>query len=98
PNDPEKIEPGVCGCHEPDTDSDGDGTLDCVDNCPAIGNVSQADADVDGSGDVCDICPSVPNTIQRFARSDRDHRKASLLLLELTTHRKDRIKPALGHP
>ena len=30
-NDPNKTEPGVCGCGNPDTDSDGDGTPDCRD-------------------------------------------------------------------
>ncbi|MFH1723998.1 MAG: PKD domain-containing protein [Elusimicrobiota bacterium] len=34
PDDPDKVEPGVCGCGVPDTDSDGDGTLDCNDGCP----------------------------------------------------------------
>ena len=34
PDDPDKSEPGVCGCGIPDTDSDLDGTLDCEDGCP----------------------------------------------------------------
>ncbi len=34
PNDPAKTEPGVCGCGVADTDSDNDGTADCLDNCP----------------------------------------------------------------
>jgi hypothetical protein len=36
-------------------DADGDGVLDVVDNCPAIGNVDQADADGDGVGDACEL-------------------------------------------
>lgn len=32
PDDPTKIAPGVCGCGAPDTDSDGDGVLDCQDS------------------------------------------------------------------
>ena len=34
PNDPNKTDPGICGCGTPDTDSDGDGTPDCNDGCP----------------------------------------------------------------
>ena len=34
PDDPEKFDPGVCGCGVPDIDSDNDGILDCDDNCP----------------------------------------------------------------
>ncbi len=30
----DKLEPGECGCELPDTDTDGDGTADCVDLCP----------------------------------------------------------------
>jgi len=32
PNDPNKTEPGICGCGVADTDSDGDGTPDCNDD------------------------------------------------------------------
>ena len=34
PNDPKKVEPGICGCGIPDIDTDGDGSLDCNDGCP----------------------------------------------------------------
>lgn len=34
PDDPDKIEPGQCGCQSPDTDTDTDGAADCVDECP----------------------------------------------------------------
>jgi len=37
-------------------DSDGDGYIDDVDNCPQVYNPDQADADSDGIGDVCDDC------------------------------------------
>ncbi|MFM1832625.1 MAG: hypothetical protein RLZZ461_941, partial [Planctomycetota bacterium] len=34
PDDPNKTEPGICGCGVPDTDTDSDGTADCFDLCP----------------------------------------------------------------
>jgi hypothetical protein len=30
-DDPDKVDPGICGCEMPDTDIDGDGTADCND-------------------------------------------------------------------
>jgi hypothetical protein len=35
PTDPQKTEPGVCGCGVADLDGDGDAALDCNDACPA---------------------------------------------------------------
>ena len=35
-------------------DSDGDGVVDDIDNCPDTANADQSDADGDGVGDVCD--------------------------------------------
>jgi hypothetical protein len=35
-------------------DTDGDGIVDSVDNCPLFPNPSQLDTDSDGTGDVCD--------------------------------------------
>ena len=51
-------------------DTDGDGFADCLDNCPAIANSTQADADGDGVGDACDNCPSVANHDQADADGD----------------------------
>ena len=34
PNDPNKTEPGDCGCGTPETDTDEDGIADCNDPCP----------------------------------------------------------------
>ncbi|HEY0379001.1 MAG TPA: thrombospondin type 3 repeat-containing protein [Pyrinomonadaceae bacterium] len=51
-------------------DTDGDGTPDRDDNCPATSNPDQADADHDGVGDVCDNCPANANPDQ--ADSDGD--------------------------
>jgi hypothetical protein len=39
---------------EPPDDTDGDGVMDNVDNCPLIANPDQTDTDEDGQGDVCD--------------------------------------------
>lgn len=45
-------------------DSDGDGLLDEVDNCPARDNPEQHDEDLDGVGDPCDNCPGTSNASQ----------------------------------
>ena len=73
PDDPLKHETGFCGCGVADTDSDGDGTADCVDGCPADANKTQpgicgcgvADTDTDGDGtaDCNDACPQDPNKV-----------------------------------
>src|SRR3989344_5103527 len=39
-----------------DSDEDGDGIADAVDNCPAISNVGQENDDGDHWGDACDSC------------------------------------------
>ncbi len=69
PDDPDKVDPGACGCGVADTDSDGDGTPDCNDGCPADPlkiapgpcgcGVPDSDADADGDGtlDCNDGCP-----------------------------------------
>ena len=53
PADPDKLEPGVCGCGVADRDSDGDAVLDCNDLCPHIAG-AHIDSDSDGLGDDCD--------------------------------------------
>ena len=73
PDDPDKLDPGECGCGVPDTDSDGDGTFDCVDDCPndpgktdpgTCGcGVADVDTDSDGTFDCNDNCPNDPNKI-----------------------------------
>ncbi|MCZ6682475.1 MAG: thrombospondin type 3 repeat-containing protein, partial [Planctomycetota bacterium] len=47
-----------CGANPPTVpgDSDGDGILDVVDNCPMTQNSLQTDTDLDGIGDACDNC------------------------------------------
>ncbi|NWH06808.1 thrombospondin type 3 repeat-containing protein [Desulfobacter latus] len=45
-------------------DSDEDGVVDGLDNCPLIPNQEQVDFDEDGIGDVCDNCPNSYNPDQ----------------------------------
>jgi hypothetical protein len=71
PSDPDKTEPGICGCGLPDIDSDGDGTLDCNDGCPGDPDktepgicgcgLSDIDSDGDGTPDCNDGCPGDPD-------------------------------------
>jgi hypothetical protein len=58
-----------CGCGVANTDSDGDGVADCVDNCPAFANPLQIDSDEDGVGDGCDNCAG-PNPDQLDSDGD----------------------------
>jgi hypothetical protein len=46
-----------CGCGNPETDFDGDGVPNCIDNCIGVPNPDQLDSDGDGRGDLCDNCP-----------------------------------------
>lgn len=58
PFDPEKTQPGTCGCGIPDDDGDADGTADCIDGCPfdpektkpGICGCGVSDEDLDGNG------------------------------------------------
>ncbi len=72
PDDPDKTDPGVCGCGtaDDDSDGDGDGTADCNDGCPADPDktdsgvcgcgVADDDSDGDGTADCEDGCPADP--------------------------------------
>ncbi|MEO0652851.1 MAG: thrombospondin type 3 repeat-containing protein, partial [Planctomycetota bacterium] len=44
-------------------DTDGDGVVDCQDNCLSTFNPDQADTDGDGIGDACDACPGSDDAI-----------------------------------
>ena len=54
----------------PNPDGDGDGIIDCLDNCPDEYNPLQNDLDGDGVGDLCDNCPWTSNPDQ--ADSDQN--------------------------
>ncbi len=68
PSDPNKTEPGQCGCGVPDTDTDGDGTANCNDGCPNDAakttpgpcgcGVADTDSDGDGTPNCNDGCPN----------------------------------------
>lgn len=70
PDDPDKTEPGPCGCGISDVDSDLDGTPDCLDGCPTDPDkidpgscgcgVADVDSDGDGVSDCIDDCPDWP--------------------------------------
>jgi hypothetical protein len=74
PSDPNKTDPGICGCGTPDKDSDGDGTADCQDKCPSDSKktqpgqcgcgISDKDSDGDGTADCLDKCPADPKKTQ----------------------------------
>lgn len=48
-------------------DSDSDGLVDAIDNCPWEDNPGQADVDSDTVGDACDNCVTAPNPAQDAA-------------------------------
>ena len=72
PSDPNKLEPGICGCGTEDLykDVDDDGAYDCQDACPndslktSVGacgcGVADSDTDGDGTADCNDQCPADP--------------------------------------
>ena len=82
PDDPDKTEPGICGCGEPDSDADGDGSLDCVDACPDDPNkvlagacgcgASDIDANNNGTPDCNDPPPTPSNPPSTPPDSDND--------------------------
>jgi parallel beta-helix repeat protein len=67
PIDSQKIEPETCGCGVSETDTDSDGTPDCIDNCPndpgkiepGVCDCGSPDIDTDGDNtlDCNDGCP-----------------------------------------
>jgi hypothetical protein len=51
-------------------DSDGDGIVDQLDNCPNVYNLDQANRDGDQLGDACDNCPTMTNPGQEDLDKD----------------------------
>ena len=51
------VRPNAAACAVPGADSDADGVLDLVDNCPLDPNPDQIDSDGDTLGDACDAGP-----------------------------------------
>jgi hypothetical protein len=80
PDDPNKTEPGECGCGVSDVDSDQDGTADCNDGCPEDPNktepgecgcgVADTDSDGDGIADCVDNCLQLANGDQTDSDGD----------------------------
>ena len=71
PDDPDKTDPGFCGCWEDELDSDGDEIPDCADDCPGNSEkdspgrcgceLSDTDTDQDNMPDCLDDCPDDPS-------------------------------------
>ena len=55
---------------DPAVDTDGDGTSDLDDDCPAVADPAQIDTDGDGVGDACDACPTGADPDQADADGD----------------------------
>ncbi len=53
-------------------DSDGDGIVDCEDNCVSTFNPQQSDTDGDGVGNACDNCVTTANSLQLDGDNDGD--------------------------
>jgi hypothetical protein len=72
PSDAAKTSPGVCGCGVADTDTDSDGTADCIDSCPNDPNkiapgacgcgLVDTDANSDGTADCLQQTPVITLT------------------------------------
>ena len=62
--------PNATACPDPGADTDADGWIDALDNCPTVYNPAQTDVDGDSVGDACDNCPVDFNPDQADGDSD----------------------------
>jgi hypothetical protein len=51
---PDTCQSGACTPGAGGGDADGDGVIDCLDDCPTVADPAQQDLDGDGLGDLCD--------------------------------------------
>ena len=84
----------VDGTYDPD--SDGDGVVDSIDNCPTLANASQADTDSDGRGDVCDCSWSATDETRRLACVGSAEALAACLFEAQADGRHDEIRVRQG--
>jgi hypothetical protein len=84
---PNTCQAGVCSVGSGGLDSDGDGVIDCLDNCPDVANQNQSDVDGDRIGDVCDpndcdvahpFCLNVTKLLMKGASSAGQGGRASI--------------------
>ena len=57
-------------CQSVVNDTDNDGVIDSIDNCPTVSNADQLDGDLDGVGYACDNCPNTANPGQEDQDGD----------------------------
>lgn len=67
-----------------DPDSDADGAVDVMDNCPTTSNADQADHDLDGIGDACDLFPDNADNDQAQCTADLAQTNANLATARAT--------------
>ncbi|MBK8564025.1 MAG: T9SS type A sorting domain-containing protein [Saprospiraceae bacterium] len=82
PNDPNKIEPGICGCGVPETNSDNDNLPNCIDPDDDNDNISDVNETACGSNPLnanstCEVCDGADNDLdgtidEGFLNTDGD--------------------------
>jgi cysteine-rich repeat protein len=70
PLDTNKTTPEVCGCGNPETDTDLDGSEDCIDICPL--DVPPDDDDADGVCDSDDVCLGFDDNVDTDSDGNAD--------------------------